>query len=133
MLADEHHRAGEVRVRERGPGDQQLSFERIDAPTCTPLGREALALVDPVDAYVDFGTRHDMFVVGHTLVWHTQVPGWVFEDAAGQPLTRDALLARTWKENTYVTVRSVEANLTRVYAKLGLGSLFMLGGLWMIW
>ena len=49
---------------------------------------------DPVDAYVDFGTRHDMFVVGHTLVWHTQVPGWVFEDAAGQPLTRDALLAR---------------------------------------
>jgi len=48
----------------------------------------------PVDSFVAFGDRHDMFVVGHTLVWHTQVPQWVFQDDAGQPLTRDALLAR---------------------------------------
>jgi endo-1,4-beta-xylanase len=48
----------------------------------------------PADKYVAFGERNGMFVIGHTLVWHSQVPGWVFQDAQGQPLTRDALLAR---------------------------------------
>jgi len=46
------------------------------------------------DRYVAFGERNGMFVVGHTLVWHSQTPRWVFEDSAGKPLTRDALLAR---------------------------------------
>jgi len=48
----------------------------------------------PADKYVEFGERNGMFVVGHTLVWHSQVPAWVFQDAQGQPMTRDALLAR---------------------------------------
>ncbi len=46
------------------------------------------------DRYVAFGERHGMFIVGHTLTWHSQTPKWVFEDSAGRPLTRDALLAR---------------------------------------
>jgi endo-1,4-beta-xylanase len=48
----------------------------------------------PSDQYVAFGERNGMFVVGHTLVWHSQIPAWVFQDAQGQSLTRDALLAR---------------------------------------
>lgn len=48
----------------------------------------------PADRFVAFGEEHDMFVVGHTLVWHSQVPEWVFEDAQGQPVSRDTLLAR---------------------------------------
>lgn len=48
----------------------------------------------PPDAYVAFGQRHGMFIVGHTLVWHSQTPRWVFENSQGQPLTRDELLAR---------------------------------------
>jgi endo-1,4-beta-xylanase len=48
----------------------------------------------PADAYVDFGQRNGMFVIGHTLVWHNQTPRWVFQNAAGQPLSRDELLAR---------------------------------------
>ena len=47
----------------------------------------------PGDAYVDFGTKHHMAIIGHTLVWHSQVPRWVFEDASGKPLGRDSLLA----------------------------------------
>jgi endo-1,4-beta-xylanase len=51
------------------------------------------AFQDP-DRYVEFGERNKMFVVGHTLVWHNQTPRWVFQDEQGNPLTRDALLAR---------------------------------------
>lgn len=46
------------------------------------------------DRYVAFGEKHGMFIVGHTLVWHSQTPRWVFQDAQGQPLTREALLDR---------------------------------------
>lgn len=30
----------------------------------------------PADAFVTFGEAHKMFIVGHTLVWHNQVPAW---------------------------------------------------------
>lgn len=49
---------------------------------------------DISDKIVEFGTANDMHIVGHTLVWHSQVPDAVFQDEAGKPLTRDALLAR---------------------------------------
>jgi endo-1,4-beta-xylanase len=60
---------------------------------------------DPSDAYVAFGERHGMFIVGHTLVWHSQTPRWVFERAPGQPLTRDELLARMKDHITTVVGR----------------------------
>ena len=46
------------------------------------------------DRLVDFASRNDMHVLGHTLVWHSQVPRQVFSDASGNSLTRPALLAR---------------------------------------
>lgn len=49
---------------------------------------------DAPDRYVAFGEEHGMFIVGHTLVWHNQTPRWVFEDEAGNPVSRDTLLAR---------------------------------------
>ena len=36
------------------------------------------------DQYVAFGEKHHMFIVGHCLVWHNQVPAWVFRDDKGE-------------------------------------------------
>lgn len=48
----------------------------------------------PADDYVAFGEQNDMFIVGHTLVWHNQVPDWVFENEDGSRIGREALLQR---------------------------------------
>jgi endo-1,4-beta-xylanase len=45
------------------------------------------------DAYADFALKHRMMLIGHTLVWHSQTPDWVFQGKGGQPATRDELLA----------------------------------------
>lgn len=49
---------------------------------------------ESADRYVAFGEKYKMFIVGHCLVWHSQTPRWVFQNDAGEPLSRDALLAR---------------------------------------
>jgi endo-1,4-beta-xylanase len=49
---------------------------------------------EPGDNFVAFCEKNQMVPIGHTLVWHAQTPRWVFQDDAGNPLTRDALLAR---------------------------------------
>ena len=42
------------------------------------------------DAFVEFGEEHDLFIVGHTLIWHNQTPSWFFHDDNGQPNTAEA-------------------------------------------
>jgi endo-1,4-beta-xylanase len=46
------------------------------------------------DRFVDFGEKHGMFIIGHTLVWHSQIPDWTFKDSAGRFLNREAMLER---------------------------------------
>jgi endo-1,4-beta-xylanase len=49
---------------------------------------------DLSDQYVAFGEKHHMFIVGHCLVWHSQVPAWVFRDDKGNFVDRETLLKR---------------------------------------
>jgi len=42
------------------------------------------------DQFVEFGEEHDLFIVGHTLVWHNQTPDWFFHDEDGEPNTPEA-------------------------------------------
>lgn len=42
------------------------------------------------DQFVAFGEVNDMFIVGHTLVWHNQTPEWFFKDAKGDVNSADA-------------------------------------------
>lgn len=46
------------------------------------------------DAFAEFASRHRMELIGHTLVWHSQTPAWVFRGVDGKPATRDELLER---------------------------------------
>lgn len=45
------------------------------------------------DKIVDFAQRHQMKVIGHTLLWHQQSPRWLFETPDGKPLPREIALA----------------------------------------
>src|SRR5215471_677457 len=49
---------------------------------------------EDADRYVAFGEKNNMFIIGHTLVWHNQTPKWVFQDGQGNPILKDALLQR---------------------------------------
>lgn len=49
---------------------------------------------EAADRFVAFGEKHDMFIVGHTLVWHSQIPDWTFVDGNGDELGRKSLLQR---------------------------------------
>ncbi len=46
------------------------------------------------DAFVDFGERNGMFIVGHTLIWHSQMPDWFTVDGEGNEVSREVLIGR---------------------------------------
>ena len=41
----------------------------------------------PADDYVAFAEKHNMFIIGHTLVWHNQTPAWFFTQPDGKANT----------------------------------------------
>lgn len=49
---------------------------------------------EPADALVAFGKKNNMFIVGHTLVWHNQVPAWFFTNANGKPNSKEEQIER---------------------------------------
>ncbi len=71
--------------------ENDMKWERIHPrPDPGPAGYDFTG----ADRFVEFGEKNGMFIVGHCLVWHSQTPSWVFRDAEGGPLGREALLER---------------------------------------
>ena len=60
---------------------------------------------DIPDQMVAWGEANDVAVIGHTLVWHSQTPRWVFQGEDGEPASREELLARLKQHMTAVMWR----------------------------
>lgn len=46
------------------------------------------------DQIVEFGLENNMQIVGHVLVWHSQVPRTIFQDGNGNAVSKNILLKR---------------------------------------
>ncbi|PKQ67737.1 1,4-beta-xylanase [Labilibaculum manganireducens] len=46
------------------------------------------------DKFVRFGLDNKLFITGHTLIWHSQAPDWLFVDKQGNDVSRDVLIER---------------------------------------
>ncbi len=60
----------------------------------------------PADAFVRFGQSNRMELVGHTLVWHSQTPNWVFAGTNPPPLLTNTNLAFAGPTNESGTNRT---------------------------
>ncbi|MBD1425143.1 endo-1,4-beta-xylanase [Sphingobacterium arenae] len=56
--------------------------------------REGEFYFKDADQFVAYGEKHNMHMVGHTLIWHSQAPRWFFSDKAGKDVSRDVLIER---------------------------------------
>ncbi len=57
------------------------------------------------DQFVKFGQDNKMFIVGHTLIWHSQVPKWFFVDENGKDVSPEVLKERMRKHIQTVVSR----------------------------
>ncbi len=47
---------------------------------------------EDADAYVAYGEKHDLWMLGHTLVWHNQTPDFFWNKENGQPKSKEELI-----------------------------------------
>lgn len=57
------------------------------------------------DMFVELGEQKGMFIVGHTLIWHSQVPEWFFMDDDGNNVGRAEMIERMRDHITTVVSR----------------------------
>ena len=72
------------------------NFSAIVAENCMKSGplqpKEGVFDFTLADKFVDFGEKYNLFITGHTLVWHAQTPPWFFRDSLGKDVTREVLI-----------------------------------------
>ena len=56
--------------------------------------REGVFNFDESDQFVSFGEQNGMWITGHCLIWHSQLPGWFCVDENGENVTPEVLKAR---------------------------------------
>ena len=73
-------------------------FNSVVAENCMKMESlqpsEGTFFWDEADAFIDFAEANNMHIVGHTLVWHSLAPDWLFVDDEGNEVARDVLIER---------------------------------------
>lgn len=67
--------------------------------------REGEFCFNDADKFVEFGEKNDMFITGHTLIWHSQAPKWFFTDEKGKDVSSEVLKERMKKHITTIVSR----------------------------
>lgn len=83
------------------PGTLDLVKQQFNAVTAENVMK--WEIIEPVegqfnfaaaDAMIEFAEANNINVIGHVLLWHEQTPAWVFQDAKGQPASKELVLSR---------------------------------------
>lgn len=67
--------------------------------------QEGKFFFDDADRFVAFGEKNNMFIIGHTLIWHSQLPKWFFVDKNGKDVSLEVLKQRMKNHITTVVSR----------------------------
>ncbi|WP_309842787.1 endo-1,4-beta-xylanase [Chryseobacterium sp. SLBN-27] len=67
--------------------------------------QEGKFFFDDADRFVAFGEKNNMFIIGHTLIWHSQLPKWFFVDKDGKDVSPEVLKQRMKNHITTVVSR----------------------------
>lgn len=62
------------------------------------------------DAFVEFGSKNNLHMVGHTLAWHSQIPDSVFKNADGNYISKEEL-AKKQKEHITILVERYKGKI----------------------
>ncbi len=86
-----------------------LHFNSIVAENCMKSEEihpeEGVYKWDDADAFVNYGVERGMAVIGHTLVWHSQLAPWFPLDSAGNNVTPEVLKERLRDHITTIMTR----------------------------
>lgn len=67
--------------------------------------QEGQFFFDDSDKFVEFGEKNKMFIIGHTLIWHSQLPKWFFTDKDGKDVSAEVLKERMKNHISTVVTR----------------------------
>jgi endo-1,4-beta-xylanase len=89
-------------------------FNSIVAENCTKSEvihpEENVWNFAPTDSLVAYGERHGMKVIGHCLIWHSQLAHWFAVDGEGNPVSAKVLKKRI-KEHITTLVRRYKGRI----------------------
>ena len=79
----------------------ESQFNTITAENCMKAmylqPREGEFNFKDADRFVEYGEKHGMRLIGHTLIWHSQAPSWFFKDKNGKEVSKEVLIERMRK------------------------------------